>query len=272
MVEEPSGSRGGLGDKVLKWIAIVADVAAVAAVLTGSTAAVIGISGAVAVLAGLLYLGTLAGSLPRFRVAVAIVGIIAGTAALAVVVDRGLARDGRGVATGTPAPTAPTSADGDRSGTSASAGATSTGGGGPTSTTGVPVGTASKPLSEVALVGRESSYYDLGSLKVNGAEHDKVMIGESYLCDPYVETYQVDRKYRTFSAKVGLGDKSPSEATVTFAVMVDDETRASATLGVGRVEEIRADITGAFRIRISIESSACYTTVYSGWIDPVLTP
>lgn len=241
-----------------------------AAVLTGSKAAIIGISGAVAILAGLIYLGTLAGSLPRLRVAVAIVGIIAGTAALAVVVDRGLAGDGRDAAAGTS--TTSTSADPGRSGASTSVEATSTGGGDRTSATAAPVGAAPTSLSDLAIVGRESSGYELGSLKINGAEHGKVMIGESYLCDPYVETYQVDRKYRTFSAKVGLGDKTPSEATVTFAVKVEDETKASTTVGVGRVEEIRADITGAFRVQISIKSSACYTSVYSGWIDPVLTP
>lgn len=88
-------------------------------------------------------------------------------------------------------------------------------------------------------------------------------------------TYQLDRKYRMFQAKIGAGDVTEYSERVKFTLSVDGTVKHSVTAAPGQTIPFEADITGAFRITINAEGLATVCggrKVYGGLIDPVVTP
>jgi hypothetical protein len=122
-----------------------------------------------------------------------------------------------------------------------------------------------------------SSGFQAGSLKVNGVRYDNVKHAE-LLC--YVvgnvaeETYQLDRKYRRFTAQAGLGDDSSSSPVVRFTVLADGDPVHTESVRVGEVKPIEADVSGAFRVSLRAEANVDCSTgsayAYAAWIDPVV--
>ncbi|WP_436497363.1 NPCBM/NEW2 domain-containing protein [Actinokineospora sp. HUAS TT18] len=125
------------------------------------------------------------------------------------------------------------------------------------------------------------------SQKINTEQHDRVIAHRLGDCKVYpltensaFRTYQVDRRFTRLQARVGLGDTSASGAVAEFWVSVDGRRVGSSTVhvGVGEVKSIDVDVSGAFRVAISVVRtipagvSSCLGApfVTAAWIEPVL--
>ncbi|MFI7021115.1 NPCBM/NEW2 domain-containing protein [Micromonospora sp. NPDC049900] len=250
------------------WItvAVIADVSAVIAVLGSGARMVVAVIGLCALLAGIYQLAVRWGRPVDWRIAMATVTMIAGSAALVVVTQDALTED-------QPPTTAATGGD---TGNPSSAAPRPTPSNTPSASAPPP------PAGELSLldakrVGDDEARFTAGPLTVDTRLYEQVLYnhpGCAYL-EPISETYQVDRKYGTFGAEVGIGDDTTSEARVRFTVLADGVVRHTETVALGQTVPFEADITGAFRIEIRtqvMENATCKGTVYAAWIDPVVTP
>jgi len=92
-------------------------------------------------------------------------------------------------------------------------------------------------------------------------------------------TYQLNRKYRTLTMKVGLSDDSPSGDTATFSFFVDGRQEGPApTVGVGQPQSVDLNVSGALRVTLKETCSApnaetsSQANVTAVWLNPVLSP
>ncbi|WP_158754542.1 NPCBM/NEW2 domain-containing protein [Streptomyces sp. NRRL F-2580] len=85
-------------------------------------------------------------------------------------------------------------------------------------------------------------------------------------------TWQLDRKYKTFTAGAGVSDSTPSGDTITFSVQIDGANVKEFTMRPGDpVKEITLDIQGAFRITITTLETFSTQEGRGAWIDPVVS-
>ncbi|MDQ3765055.1 MAG: NPCBM/NEW2 domain-containing protein [Actinomycetota bacterium] len=85
--------------------------------------------------------------------------------------------------------------------------------------------------------------------------------------------WQPGWKYKKFYVAAGLGDISSTDGSATFTVQVDNKTPSAVTLGVGQdPHRFEMDLTGAFRISLSVKSNGCATETNATavWIEPTL--
>lgn len=66
--------------------------------------------------------------------------------------------------------------------------------------------------------------------------------------------YQLDRRYSYFNATIGPSDDSRSGYTVFFTVLVDDREVLNERVAVGESRSIQADVSGGYRMTISVIS------------------
>lgn len=143
--------------------------------------------------------------------------------------------------------------------------------------------TSTKSLLNMEPIGDGSSYpqaspYTQEPQKINGALVDRVLstaLSCAVVSNEISEQFQLDRKFRTFRATVGLTDKSDSEPQVKFVARVDGEDRASTVMSVGALKPLEVDVTGGFRVELHaevIEPTNCLGKVaIAAWIDPMVT-
>lgn len=112
--------------------------------------------------------------------------------------------------------------------------------------------------------------YEIGPQKVNTQRYERTLYGHG--CYTSAATWQLDRKYTSFRASVGLSDTSPSSAKVKFSVFVDGETKATYSMDVGILQPIPpVDLRNAFRVELKVESDSCLHDGYAVWINPVIS-
>jgi hypothetical protein len=106
---------------------------------------------------------------------------------------------------------------------------------------------------------------------VNTQRYERTLYTRS--CASTSVTWQLDRKYTSFRANVGLSDNSSSFDKVTFSVLVDGEKRAEYPLSVGALQSIpRVDLRDAFRVTLEAEPGNC--DINGGkavWINSVIS-
>ncbi|GAA2266150.1 hypothetical protein GCM10010232_68120 [Streptomyces amakusaensis] len=90
------------------------------------------------------------------------------------------------------------------------------------------------------------------------------------LTHQYTEsTWQLDRKYTSLVARVGVDDSTESGGGGSFYIKVDGIQKAELTRGPGDgIGTMRVDLRGAFRVTLGINVGS---SGRSGWIDPVIT-
>ncbi|MDD9380864.1 NPCBM/NEW2 domain-containing protein [Streptomyces sp. ZAF1911] len=130
---------------------------------------------------------------------------------------------------------------------------------------------AGPTVSLVGLAPSESRNdpYSAGPKKVNLEEYPKTL---SSVCAE--STWQLDRKYESFVARIGATDDAGSRMNFTFEVAVDGKSVEVGKKRAGEpVTPVTVDLRGAFRL--TLKAGDCYSSTSSGagvWIDPVLTP
>ncbi|MEV6923743.1 protein kinase [Dactylosporangium sp. NPDC051485] len=134
---------------------------------------------------------------------------------------------------------------------------------------GTSAGSTSRPRSLLDISPLEGTgEYQSGPQRVNVQDYQRTLYGDCY-DGIHSAVWQLDRKYHTFQARVGLSDDSRSSTTVTFQVLVDGKERAGPVTGVGATKDVTVDLTNVFRLRLQTDCgfSAAGTAV---WIDPVI--
>ncbi|WP_424217695.1 NPCBM/NEW2 domain-containing protein (plasmid) [Streptomyces sp. BI20] len=130
---------------------------------------------------------------------------------------------------------------------------------------------AGPTVSLVGLAPIETSFdsFSTGPKKVNLEEYPTTL---SSLCAE--STWQLDRKYESFVARIGATDDAGSRMNFTFEVAVDGKSVEVGKKRAGEtVTPVTVDVRGAYRL--TLKAGDCYASTSSGagvWIDPVLTP
>ncbi|GAB2591867.1 hypothetical protein GCM10027168_26270 [Streptomyces capparidis] len=93
-------------------------------------------------------------------------------------------------------------------------------------------------------------------------------------CAEHSATWQLDRRYRTFEASVGLTWDAPTDAEVVYSVIVDRKVRAEGTVVAGETKKVRVDLSGGFRMQLKFDGATGCSFVEEAtavWIDPVIS-
>ncbi|WP_461143698.1 NPCBM/NEW2 domain-containing protein [Salinifilum aidingensis] len=131
------------------------------------------------------------------------------------------------------------------------------------------------PAGAVHLADREpvegASGWERGKATVRNREHERALVSDDEICSVVTAAYNIDPGTSTFHSRVGLADDAESGEPVTFTVLVDGEPAGnSATVEVGEVAELTAQVDGAFRVTVQAEPKSCMD--YPVLIDPTLRP
>lgn len=113
-----------------------------------------------------------------------------------------------------------------------------------------------------------------GPQRVNTLPYSDTVYQYSYYCGGKSNaTYQLDRSYDLFEATVGPSDDSRSGYIVFFTVTVDGREALKEQVSVGESRVIRADVSGGYRMTISVISEgACASGGLNAvWAEPQLT-
>ncbi|QKW41067.1 NPCBM/NEW2 domain-containing protein [Streptomyces microflavus] len=85
-------------------------------------------------------------------------------------------------------------------------------------------------------------------------------------------TWQLGREYKTFTASAGVSDATPSGDVITFTVQLDDGVAKEFTMAPGdTVKKVSLNISGVFRIKLTVQESFSTHEGYGAWIDPTIT-
>lgn len=123
-------------------------------------------------------------------------------------------------------------------------------------------------LSQLNWVDSEDAW-EWGRAEMDGEVHNNALVTEAgcSVCDHWVE-YNLSRSWGTFDATVGLDDNSRSGKNMTFTVYADGERVATETVTLGETVDIEADVSGALRLRLEVESDD--TDLVAVWAAPTL--
>ncbi|MFC9008032.1 NPCBM/NEW2 domain-containing protein [Streptomyces microflavus] len=84
--------------------------------------------------------------------------------------------------------------------------------------------------------------------------------------------WQLGREYKTFTATAGVSDATPSGDVITFTVQLDDGVAKKFTMAPGdTVKKVSLNISGVFRIKLTVQESFSTQEGYGAWIDPTIT-
>ncbi|MFI9848664.1 NPCBM/NEW2 domain-containing protein [Nonomuraea sp. NPDC051941] len=125
---------------------------------------------------------------------------------------------------------------------------------------------------------RDQTDYETTEAKVNTRQYDRVLLGGVH-CQGQSVTYQLDRKFKKFTATVGLTDDS-LRIPVRFDVYVDGKRAgAGTTVNVGQIKPVEIAVSGAFRMQLWVEDAKdeyCpafeESQLWAAWIKPTLRP
>ena len=130
-------------------------------------------------------------------------------------------------------------------------------------------------LLDMTPINEDDYTFTVGPMKVNAVMYERTLYGDGECSYHYHRNvYQLDRKYRTFQAKIGVGDDTEHKVSVRFILSVDDAVRRTGTVTLGQSPiPLEADITGAFRLKLQLEFlvDVCSGDIYGALIDPVVT-
>lgn len=105
--------------------------------------------------------------------------------------------------------------------------------------------------------------YKTGTIRVNAQDYPMVLRGAHT-----DRTWQLDRKYTSLVTRLGVSDSSISGTTIR----VNGRIAREITMGSGEdVFSVDIDLTGAFRVTLSMFSDTYQSDTVGGWIDPILT-
>ncbi|MFI8200897.1 NPCBM/NEW2 domain-containing protein [Streptomyces sp. NPDC085942] len=112
--------------------------------------------------------------------------------------------------------------------------------------------------------------YETGKARINAQDYPRTLRGND---GEATATWQLDRKYASLVTRLGVTDESGTGDSVVFTIEVDDQPARKITMGPGQdPESVTVDLTGAFRMKLSVDNVATGLTLGIGaWIDPVLT-
>jgi hypothetical protein len=82
--------------------------------------------------------------------------------------------------------------------------------------------------------------------------------------------FNLERKYESFQATIGLTDDANSGTTYKFWVYGDDELLSSATVALGEPANLTVEVDNVLRLRLVQNDCGSMGAVV--WADPVLTP
>ncbi|MGN2366703.1 NPCBM/NEW2 domain-containing protein [Streptomyces luridiscabiei] len=84
--------------------------------------------------------------------------------------------------------------------------------------------------------------------------------------------WQLGREYKTFTASAGVSDATPSGDVIAFTVQLDDGVAKEFTMSPGdTVKKVSLNISGVFRIKLTVQESFSTQEGYGAWIDPTIT-
>jgi hypothetical protein len=106
--------------------------------------------------------------------------------------------------------------------------------------------------------------YQAGKVaNVNGVSYPRAiqMSANGTSCNNYAGgtywiEYNIDRRWKTFTATVGLTDESSRAAEVTFTVAGDGQELATGQLRVGAPTEVDVPVGGVLRLRLQMHNAA----------------
>lgn len=112
--------------------------------------------------------------------------------------------------------------------------------------------------------------YETGKARINAQNYPRTLRAND---GEATATWQLDRKYASLVTRLGVTDESGTGDSVIFTIEVDDQPAREITMGPGQdPESVTVDLTGAFRMKLSVDNVATTLTLGIGaWIDPVLT-
>jgi hypothetical protein len=104
-------------------------------------------------------------------------------------------------------------------------------------------------------------YLESGQRKVNGTIHEHALARKiSGMCNT-VEVakagFDLDRKFNSFSAVVGVSDDATRSATAQFKVLGDGELLTSGSATVGKLETLNASVVGILRLELVASTNTC---------------
>lgn len=131
--------------------------------------------------------------------------------------------------------------------------------------------TTGVPLNEIPPLSTDGENYQFGPQTVNAKPYPRTLYFTDSCSVSKEVIYQLGYKYKRFHAAAGLSDNSATDSKVTFTVQVDNKAPEAMPLGLGQEpHSFDKDLTGAFRLTLSVKSDRCQETVTAVWIDPIL--
>ncbi|MFE0778934.1 NPCBM/NEW2 domain-containing protein [Streptomyces sp. NPDC058861] len=122
-------------------------------------------------------------------------------------------------------------------------------------------------IRDLAPMNDGSDGYTAGKIRVNTQDYPTGLYA-----DNSASTWQLDRKYTSLVTRLGVSDDASSGSTVEFTIQVDDRVARQITMKPGEdALSVDVELTGAFRLTLSVRSSIGLTVTNGAWIDPVLT-
>jgi serine/threonine protein kinase len=94
----------------------------------------------------------------------------------------------------------------------------------------------------------------------------------------YWVDFDISRQWETFTAVVGVTDKSPAATSVTYTVFADTHPISSGTLTLGKAVPINVSVHNVLRLRFlyhdptALTNSCSLPRPWVAWGDPVLHP
>nr|BFD95441.1 hypothetical protein KitaXyl93_68010 [Kitasatospora sp. Xyl93] len=82
--------------------------------------------------------------------------------------------------------------------------------------------------------------------------------------------YNLERSWQSFHATIGVRDDSPTDAVLTFEVLVDGRSAARAVLRLGQSQDLNLGVSDALRLKIAVTYTATADTstyCYGAWGD-----
>lgn len=120
-----------------------------------------------------------------------------------------------------------------------------------------------------------SNSVDSGPQRVNTRSYSDTLYQYANCANERSVIYQLDRRYDNFEAIIGPSDDSQSGYTVFFTVTVDEREVLKEQVAVGQSRSIRADVSGGYRMTISVISDQlegqCPSSLIAVWAEPRLT-
>jgi hypothetical protein len=99
-----------------------------------------------------------------------------------------------------------------------------------------------------------SGTYETGSVNINAKPYENSIVGVAYDDEGSI-AYNLDRKCKEFSSRVGVGDSSEITSTGTVTLKADTTSFYTNSFALTESAPVTHDVTGVFRITMDWTSS-----------------